>query len=55
MNLVQVYSSDVEDVSFDKFLLFSRMYADKKSVTQWKFGQINDKLIFSFVNVLLVV
>ena len=44
--LVQIYSSDVEDPLVDEFLLFSRMYRDKKSVNEMIVAQINDKPVF---------
>jgi hypothetical protein len=49
--LVNTYSSDLEDGFVEEFLLFSRMYEDKKSVVDMIRAPIDDKLITSFPNV----
>jgi hypothetical protein len=48
--LVNAYPSDLEDGFIEEFLLFSRMYEDKKSVVDMIRAQIDDKLITSFPN-----
>jgi hypothetical protein len=49
--LVNTYPSDLKDGFIEDFLLFSRMYEDKKSVVDMIRAQIDDKLITTFPNV----
>ena len=48
---MQIYSSDLEEAFVEEFLLFARLYKDKKTVTEMKIAQIYDKLVTSFPNV----
>ena len=43
--------SDLEETFTDEFLLFSRMFADNKSVAEMLRAQVEDKLVTSFPNV----
>ena len=49
--LIEIYPCDLEDAFIDEFLLFSRMFADSKSVAEMISSQIADKLVSSFPNV----
>lgn len=49
--LIEMYPSDLEEAFTDEFLLFSRMFADNKTVAEMIRAQIEDKLVTSFPNV----
>ena len=49
--LFVIFFSISEDAFIDEFLLFSRMFADNKSVAEMIRSQIADKLVSSFPNV----
>jgi len=49
--LIEIYSSDLEEAFTDEFILFSRMFAESKTVAEMIKTQIQDKLVTSFPNV----
>src|ERR1043165_5544606 len=49
--LIEIYSSDLEEAFTDEFILFSRMFAESKTVAEMIQTQIQDKLVTSFPNV----
>ena len=46
--LIEEYLSDLEEAFTDEFLLLSRIYAGKKSLTEMIWVQIQDKVVKTF-------